>query len=93
MKKKYMKLIEAIAAERKSRNLTQENMAELLGIDTSTYSRIEQGRTELSLDRFMKIVEILGLDVSTLPGFSSQNKTSQKLDEILKILNTIHNKF
>lgn len=43
---------------RNERNLTQEQMGELLSLSTSAYCKIEYGETDLTLTRLNKIAQI-----------------------------------
>lgn len=47
---------------RKRKKLTQQQMAELLGISMAHYQKIEQGRRKLTLDIAMKIKGILEVE-------------------------------
>ena len=51
-----------IRAIRESRGYTQEYMAEMLDICQSTYANLESGKTTLSVNRFLRIAEILETD-------------------------------
>lgn len=42
------------------RHLTQESVAESVGISRETYSRIENGRTQPSPENAMAIAEVMG---------------------------------
>ena len=63
---------------RKDKNLTQEELAEKIGIGTSNISYIENGKFAPSIENFAKIAEVLGVEPSELYKFS-HHKT---LDEI-----------
>lgn len=54
-----MKICNKIRMARQSRNLTQEYVANQLHIDTANYGRIERGQTNLSMQRFLELCEIL----------------------------------
>ena len=45
---------------RELKNLTQEHLAEELGMSVSGYSRIERDEVKLSSDKLVKISEVLG---------------------------------
>ena len=47
-----------------TRNLSQENLAEELGISVGAYSNIETGKTKISVERLITIAQILGAPVS-----------------------------
>jgi transcriptional regulator with XRE-family HTH domain len=51
---------------RKAKGLTQKEMAEKLGIGQVSYSQIETGKTEISLQRIASIARILEVDLITL---------------------------
>ena len=53
-------IIANIKSIRNSKNLTQENMAETLGINRATYINIEAGRREITLDELEKLCNKLG---------------------------------
>lgn len=48
---------------RESRGISQEYMADMLDIGQSAYAYLESGKTMLSIDRLMRITEILELDI------------------------------
>ena len=58
LKEKLGKRIKEI---RKSRNLTQEKLAEMIGLDTPNLSNIERGKRFLSSETLEKIVKSLNL--------------------------------
>ncbi|GGH40533.1 hypothetical protein GCM10007423_35650 [Dyadobacter endophyticus] len=65
-------LSEKIRQIRLQKGLSQENMADMLGLSTTAYGDIERGRTELSVSRLENVAklldvpmpELLGIDVS-----------------------------
>ena len=48
---------------RKSCNMTQENLAKLLQITQQQYSRYETDSNKISLEMFLKIVEVCNYDI------------------------------
>jgi DNA-binding XRE family transcriptional regulator len=54
------KLIEGIITARKEKNLTQKELAELIGTKQSNISRLESGRYNPSLDFLNKIAQAVG---------------------------------
>ena len=54
---------------RKAKGVSQESIAYDLGIDYSTYGKIERGQIALTIDRLEKIAEIL--DVSVRGGYGN----------------------
>lgn len=73
-------ITEKIRLYRLERGLSQENMADSLGISTTSYGDIERGKTELSLSRFYQIAEILKVDVTALMG--EENRLQQELQQL-----------
>jgi XRE family transcriptional regulator, regulator of sulfur utilization len=59
-----MRIEEKIRLQRLEKGLSQENMADLLHISTTTYGDIERGKTEISVNRLQKIASILGCSVT-----------------------------
>lgn len=57
---------------RKEKHLSQETLAEKAEISPNTVSRIECGQMAMSVEIFMRIVRILGMDVSELLGVQSK---------------------
>jgi transcriptional regulator with XRE-family HTH domain len=55
-----------IRTKRKKRKLTQAVMAERLCMNKLAYERLERGITILSVDRLIKIAEVLGVKVGEL---------------------------
>ena len=51
---------------RNQRNISQEYMASVIGIDTSSYHRLEKGNTPLTIDRLEKIAHTLGVSLHVL---------------------------
>lgn len=67
------KIIEKIAQQRSKKGYTFENMAHELDITPAAYRKIETGETKLSVERLMKISEILGEDLSNLLDIKNKN--------------------
>jgi transcriptional regulator with XRE-family HTH domain len=54
---------------RELKNLTQEYVAEQVGMTTSGYSRIERGEVKISLDRLQQVAMVLGVQPNDLTNF------------------------
>ena len=61
---------------RQARNISQEKMAELLGISYSTYSKIENAYQNLTIKHLIKISKILNVSADTIL-FDNYNKPDQ----------------
>ncbi len=57
-----------IRDRRQEIRLSQEKVAEQAGISTNTVSRIEGGQSAMSIEIFIKMVQILGVDANELLG-------------------------
>lgn len=68
-----MKTIEKIRFFREKQNLTQEQMANELGLSTNGYANLERGETRLSVDRLEEIAHIFGVDVTELMTSDESN--------------------
>ena len=60
------KILKLIKNRHKTLKLTQEDMAGRLGVESSQYGRYELGKNEMSLDKLLKIGEILGLKIDVV---------------------------
>lgn len=67
-----MEVAHKIKKLRELKNLTQEYMADELGITQGAYSKIENGETDLSLSKLDKIAEILGVSAKEIVNFDEQ---------------------
>ncbi|MCR6641096.1 MAG: helix-turn-helix domain-containing protein [Sporocytophaga sp.] len=54
---------------RELKGFKQENMAELLGVSQSSYSKMESDEMEISKERLEQISKILGLSVQDIMSF------------------------
>lgn len=57
---------EKIARERKKRDMTQEDLAAKIGVQTATISNIERGETDTSVYTVHKIAEALKMHIKEL---------------------------
>ena len=84
-KEKFGKRVQAI---RKSKNLTQEKLAEVIGLDTPNLSNIERGKRFVTSDTLEKIVKALGVSEKELFDFDYM----QDRDELIKSINELLDK-
>jgi transcriptional regulator with XRE-family HTH domain len=80
-------ILEAIREKRKDLKISQGEMSVLLGVSQSQYSSLESGNSEITLDKLVKICEILNIE---LIGFKEiEKKNDDKIDmiyqELLKV--------
>mgnify|MGYP000223336337 CR=1 FL=1 len=72
-----------IRLARLQQGLSQENMADLLGLSTTAYGDIERGKTELTLNRLTQIASVLHTSVV---GLITDESTAIELE---KLRNTV----
>ncbi len=79
-----MEVIEKIRTLRLSKGYSQEYIASRIGIETVNYGRIERGQAKLTVERLLKICEILEVSPSDL----FDEKQNQVLNYLKKIYET-----
>ncbi len=63
-KERRVRLMSTLANVRKKKGLSQSQVAKLLNVSQSRISQIESGRESVSVDHLLKLVEILGAQLS-----------------------------
>lgn len=71
---------------RKSKNITQEYLAELVGIDTVSLSNIERGKYYPSSENLNKILKILNVEPAELFEFQHLASHQELLDEMFSTM-------
>ena len=66
---------ENIRQIRKSKGLTQEEMAHRMGISLTAYRDLEKGATGIVNSNISKIAEITGISTAEVLGYSEQSQT------------------
>lgn len=82
----YYKIGQQIRKIRKAHGLSQEELAEKVGISTPHMSHIETGNTKLSLPVFVDIANALQVRTDDLLDSPSAATISVSQDEITKVL-------
>ena len=84
----YYEIGQRIRKYRKANTLSQEQLAEKVGISTTHMSHIETGNTKLSLPVLVDIAEVLSVQCDALLYDKPQiNKTSMT-DDIINLLSS-----
>ncbi|RQN09839.1 XRE family transcriptional regulator [Clostridium butyricum] len=87
----YINLGKNIKQERLKSNLTQEQLAEMLGISTSYMGRIERGERNLPIDTLIQISNILNVSIDYLLknsiNIDNNNILTSEIYELIKNLN------
>lgn len=76
---------------RKHQNLTQEQLAEIISIETASLSAIESGRHFPSLPTIEKIAQALNIELKTLFTFNHLTSIDEMRQYIYENLNNISN--
>ena len=76
---------------RKAKNLTQEQLAELVGMEPNSISIIESGRNFPTLNSLEKIANALEIELNLLFKYSSTRTGAQIIDDINKELIKLDN--
>ena len=77
---------------RKSKNITQEELVELIGSDTNNLSRIENGKKFMSAEKLSKIANALNVDIKELFDFGHILSDDELKTEIISDIDTLSTK-
>lgn len=80
-----------IQIARNDLNITQEELAEKVGLTPNYLSKVERGLNMLSADNFLQIVEILGLTLSDFGIYAPANKKNDA-EKIMNLISAYDNK-
>lgn len=81
-----------IKTKRKEKYLTQENMAEQLGVSVGYFSNLERGTTKINLTTLSKIADILECDTACLISETSTGNNMYLNSEFAAALNQLNEK-
>ncbi len=73
---------------RKSKNMTQENLAEITGMDIPNLSNIERGKKFVSSETLSKLAAALNVSESELFNFGHKKSREELIDEIQKLIHS-----
>lgn len=74
---------ERIRRRRAELCLSQESLAEKVGISANTVSRIEGGQTAMTIGVFMRLVQVLDVDAGSLLGIRTTGQGNGKYRDLL----------
>jgi len=75
------KILKKIRDTRKNKGLSHENMAQELNMSPSAYNKLERSETTLSLERLLKIKDILDLPFADLFELKTGDTYNQDLKD------------
>lgn len=87
-----VKLGARIQQIRKSKKITQERLAEAIGLDTPNLSNIERGKRFVSAETLEKIIHALDVEEKDLFDFGHIKPKTELLNEIQILLNQANEK-
>ena len=73
---------------RRSKNLTQENLAEITGMDIPNLSNIERGKKFVSSETLTKLALALEVSESELFNFGHKKSREELIEEIQKLIHS-----
>lgn len=85
-----VKILQVIRERRKELGLSQGDIAQKLGVSQGQYSSYEVGRSEMSLDKFLEINQLLNLrlaDFEANPEISN-NAKKQLIEKLSQVIQT-----
>lgn len=78
------KLVENVRKLREQHSMTQQNLADLLGLLRPTISQIENGERKLSADELLKLADIFNVSVENLLGIQKEPQIIIKKEKVKK---------
>lgn len=82
----YSIIGERIKKARKEKNMTQESLAEKIGVSIAFLSRIERGNSQVNIKRLSQICKILDLTEGEILNGSSDESNSYLNNEFSRLL-------
>ena len=67
---------------RKQKNITQEQLSEMLGVFQKQIGNIETGTTFTTMNNIEKLAQILGVEIQDLFAFNQHKSKNELVDEI-----------
>lgn len=89
-----VEIIALLIKIRKEKNISKNDMAAGLGVSLDQYSKYESMYSKLSLNKFIKALSILELDINTFFAIDSNitkdeiKSITEKLNEVIHIVNS-----
>ena len=87
-----MNFCDRLKNAREDRDISQQEMADLLNITQSNYSKIETGIQEPSLNQLMLIAEYFNLTIDELLGVDPDKYVKAKVAEFVESIDKDFNK-
>lgn len=85
-----MRMCDKIKFMRQAKELSQEQMAEKLGLSLNGYANIERGETDVASSRIQQIADVLDSDFMELVSFGERNVVFLTGSENHNVSNILH---
>ena len=70
----YKTAIESVKQRRKQMRFSQKDLAELTGLSERTIRSVENGESSTSIESFIKVLDVLGLEIMVQTKLMSHEK-------------------
>ena len=77
---------------RKEKNFTQKQMARALNISVAQYGHYETGHSEMTISTFLRILQILSVDLTEFFGIVNSKITKDDINQLKAAVEQIENK-
>jgi len=84
---------ERIREIRKSKGFTQEQLAEMVGVEPRHISRVEGGYNSPSIERLAKISEALGVPINEFFNFMHLDTPAKRLSDIDSLIKGMNEEY
>ena len=78
---------------REDKDMTQQQVADLIPMNQSNYSKLERNIQQPSLQQLIRIIEIFGITLDELLGIDSSIYLEKKISDFEKEVTTIYEKY
>ena len=85
----YYKIGQRVRMLRRAQDLSQEELAERVGISVTHMSHIETGNTKLSLPVFLQLSQVLGVGTDDLLGEPPSHSSAENIPSAYQIYASI----
>jgi len=76
-----MKIHEILKNIRKQKGMSQEQVAEHLGVDTTNYGRIERGQSSITIDRLEVLAKLYNVPITEILNINNLTNATTKIPE------------
>lgn len=81
-----------IKAIRNKKQLSQQDVAKMLGTNQSNYTRIESGLTQLTIERMEQLARIFEMSVNEILNYEGGNVENSEVSGYIKMIKSLEKK-